>query len=62
VLDPMLLLPYGVMTRSGERKNDGVVGIERARYGIFMGVMPADHFDWTRPSCRFARKETRGSR
>jgi triacylglycerol esterase/lipase EstA (alpha/beta hydrolase family) len=48
VVDPMLLLPYGVMTRAGEKKNDGVVGVDRARYGVFMGVLPADHFDWTR--------------
>ena len=48
VLDPMLLLPYSVMAAADEKKNDGVVGVERARYGIFMGVMPADHFDWTR--------------
>ena len=50
VLDPTLLLPYGVMSSSGEKKNDGVVGVDRARYGIFMGVLPADHFDWTRTS------------
>jgi hypothetical protein len=48
VLDPTLLLPYGVMSTSGEKKNDCVVGVDRARHGIFMGVIPADHFDWTR--------------
>lgn len=47
VLDPALLLPYSVMLDAGEKKNDGVVGVDRARFGIYMGTIPADHFDWT---------------
>lgn len=48
VLDPTLILPSSVLANAGEKKNDGVVGIDRARYGIFMGVVALDHFDWTR--------------
>ncbi len=27
--------------------NDGIVSVNSASYGIFMGVKPADHFNWT---------------
>jgi pimeloyl-ACP methyl ester carboxylesterase len=47
MLDPGLLLPYGIV-KQHEGANDGVVSIQSAHFGIFMGVRSNDHFHWNR--------------
>ncbi len=41
-----LILPYKVV-KDDEGANDGVVAIDSAVYGIYMGVRNVDHLDWT---------------
>ncbi len=41
--DPLLWVPYGLLAPSGA--NDGLVSVESARHGNFLGTIPADHFD-----------------
>jgi len=47
LVDPGLLPAYAIV-KAREGDNDGVVSVKSAAFGIFMGVMPHDHFDWTR--------------
>lgn len=47
ILDPGLLIPY-LRVKSQEGVNDGVVSTQSARFGIFMGIRPNDHFHWNR--------------
>jgi triacylglycerol lipase len=47
IVDPGLLPAY-MKVRAQEGDNDGVVATASARFGIFMGVLPHDHFDWNR--------------
>lgn len=48
IVDPGLLLPYGIMKAFRDDPSDGVVSAKSAVFGIHMGVVAADHFDWTR--------------
>lgn len=41
--DPLLLAGYAILEPHGT--NDGLVSVESARYGTFLGTIPADHFD-----------------
>jgi len=47
IVDPGLAPSYLYVSHE-EGDNDGVVAVKSAQFGIFMGVMPHDHFDWTR--------------
>lgn len=47
VIDPGLIPAY-MIVRDEEGENDGVVSIESAKFGIFMGVRATDHFHWNR--------------
>ncbi len=49
IVDPGLALPWSVVKRN-EGPGDGVVAIDSARFGIFMGVRANDHFQWNRLS------------
>lgn len=41
--DPLLLVGHLLLVNQGN--NDGLVTVESARYGEFLGVIPADHYD-----------------
>lgn len=41
--DPLLLVPYFILAASGA--NDGLVTVQSARHGTFLGTIPADHLD-----------------
>jgi triacylglycerol esterase/lipase EstA (alpha/beta hydrolase family) len=47
IVDPGLMVPF-LKVRAAEGDNDGVVAVSSARFGIFMGTLPHDHFDWNR--------------
>ena len=48
-VDPGLALSWGIV-RNNEGASDGVVAIDSARFGIYMGVRANDHFHWNRLS------------
>lgn len=60
IVDPGLLPSYAYV-KNQEGLNDGIVSEESARFGIYMGVLPHDHFDWTR-TAQEARLEKWGGR
>lgn len=43
VCDPLLWVGYALL--AGHSSNDGLVSVDSARHGIFLGTVPADHFD-----------------
>jgi hypothetical protein len=47
VVDPALMLPFRIVKKR-EGKNDGVVAIDAAKFGIYMGNRANDHFHWSR--------------
>lgn len=55
------LLPSYLWVKGHEGDNDGVVSITSAHFGIYMGALPFDHFDWTRTEAE-SRLETLGGR
>lgn len=44
LVNPMLLATY-TLARRTEGDNDGLVSVESARWGTFLGTVPADHWD-----------------
>jgi len=44
-LDPLLLMPAGLISGVALRRNDGIVPTDSMRWGTFLGCVPADHFD-----------------
>ncbi|MCC6873535.1 MAG: triacylglycerol lipase [Sandaracinaceae bacterium] len=44
-IEPLLLVPEGIADGSGADANDGLVRVADARWGRFLGCIPADHFD-----------------
>ncbi len=47
IVDPGLLPSY-TYVKHKEGDNDGIVSVASAKFGIYMGMLPHDHFDWTR--------------
>ena len=43
-MDPILAVPAGVLNQHGD-SNDGLVAVTSARWGRFLGCIPADHMD-----------------
>jgi triacylglycerol lipase len=54
------LVPSYLWVDNHEGDNDGVVSVESARFGIYMGVLPHDHFDWTRTDAESRVEEIGG--
>ncbi len=43
--DPVMYIPAGVIDGAGIQLHDGLVPVESARWGKFLGCIPADHTD-----------------
>jgi hypothetical protein len=54
------LMPSYLWVKGHEGDNDGVVSVTSARFGIYMGVLPHDHFDWTRTEAESRLEEIGG--
>jgi triacylglycerol lipase len=46
---PWLVVLNGLMALDGEPRNDGMVPVDSARWGEFLGAFPADHYSETGP-------------
>ena len=45
IVTPLLAPTYRALQALGQEANDGLVGVEAAQWGAFLGELPADHLD-----------------